>query len=219
MARDEAHLEAELALLRAGVGAYREPRRLPTEPEFPELAGHWARNVWWALRMVKRLSVTDDECRILGEEMARLYIEATQEEAEHEAQRRRRERIQDEVCQRLSSGATKAVAAVGAGISRDTLNDWERKDPLFHRRVRQALAEGIQRRPPRHVPPRKVRPSVLSAITTALASGMTRTEAAASAGISKQTLYAWLRRAPEFRREVVEAEQRALRAWAGRLGS
>lgn len=211
MVRDEFHLEQELAQLRAGTGAYGQRRRsVPTDPEFGPVAARWAGEIWWALRMVRRLTVTDDECRILGEEMARLEFDAIDEESERAAQERRRTRIKADVCQRLRNGATKAVAAEGAGISRDTLHAWEEKDAVFRHLVSQAAAEGIDKRPRRRTPPRKMRQATLKAITDGLASGLSRAQAAAAAGISKQTLYAWLHRAPQFQRDVLIAEKQAL---------
>ena len=212
--RDEFHLEEELAQLRARVGAYSEPRPIPPDREFQQLAADWAENVWWALAVIRGMAVTRDECQALGEEMASLQIEAERRQVEDGAREDRRRRVRDDVCQRLRGGAGKAASAEAAGISRDTLLLWERGDPQFRQRVREALAagEGPRKERLRQRTPAKMRPGVRRAIVAALADGVSRGQAAARAGVSRQTFYTWLRRAPDFRRDVLDAEDTASRA-------
>jgi transposase len=206
--RDEFHLEEERERYRARLGSYARARRLPTDANSTALVDTWTENVAQALVLVRGIPATPEECRALGEEMALLFVAATEEDAADDARRQRNKRIQDDVCRRLTEGASKAAAAQGAGVSRETLHDWERKDPSLKRRVRLALSEGLDARKRAVAAPSKMVPTVLEGIVASLAGGLTRAQAIGRAGVSKQTFYTWLHRAPDFRADVLAAEDR-----------
>ncbi|MHB8341854.1 MAG: hypothetical protein ACYDB7_11885 [Mycobacteriales bacterium] len=144
---------------------------------------------------------------------AELECARLREELRQEGEAKRRAFVQGQICAYLCEGYSRAAAASAAGIRPETLSRWCRKDASFAQAVKSAEEER------RHLQPqqrrrRKMTDSVQGAIVRLLKAGMTRTEAAAGAGISPTTFYHWFKRLPEFRDAVLGAEDAAA---AGRL--
>jgi transposase len=122
---------------------------------------------------------------------------------------REQARIRTAICTEIAGGRSRAEAARIAGISAETFYRWQRDDPSFRLAVRDALRQRQSARPGASRRAFKMTPSVRTILLQRLSDGMTRAQAAASVGVSRQTLYAWLRKAPEFAAAVVRAEDTA----------
>ncbi|MHB8341055.1 MAG: hypothetical protein ACYDB7_07755 [Mycobacteriales bacterium] len=130
------------------------------------------------------------------------------EEVRREAEALQRAFVQGQICAYLTEGYSRAAAARAAGVRPETLSRWCRTAPAF---AAAAKAAEEQRR---HVQPaqrrrRKMTDSMQAAIVRLLQAGMTRTGAAAEAGISPTTFYTWFQRLPDFRDAVLGAEDAA----------
>lgn len=152
----------------------------------------------------------------LTNELADREIEAAAERERVGRHYRNRLRMQGEICAHLASGMSRVDAAQAVGIGVETFYRWMKADREFLMAVQRATRQGRgQRTASRDYHPLKMTRSVQEAIIQALRSGVTRGQAAASAGVSRQTLYAWLKKLPEFKSAVEAAEDAAA---AARLG-
>jgi DNA-binding XRE family transcriptional regulator len=121
---------------------------------------------------------------------------------------RRRAFQQGQVCAFIEQGRSRADAARAAGVTPETVNRWQRADPNFRRAVQNAERHRGPA-PTAERQPAKMTVGVQSRIVELLGAGRTRAQAAAEAGVSRQTLYTWLRRRPDFAAAVMAAEDRA----------
>ncbi|MHB2023736.1 MAG: hypothetical protein ACYCO3_10455 [Mycobacteriales bacterium] len=129
------------------------------------------------------------------------------EDERREEAARRRGFVQGQVCAFLSEGYSRAAAARAAGIRAETLSRWCRQDPAFAAAAR--AAEDGRQVQPKQRRRRKMTAGVQVALLRLLQTGVTRAEAAAGVGISRQTFYTWFQRLPEFRDAVLAAEDAA----------
>lgn len=146
--------------------------------------------------------------RVRLEEWALVQFAELRDEQRRGEMARRRAFVQGQVCAFLAEGYTKTAAAQAAGIRPETVARWCRKDAEFAAAVRAAQESG-PRSGPREYRRLKMTDNVQEAVVRLLRSGATRGEAAAGAGISRQTLYAWLKRLPDFHASVLAAEETA----------
>lgn len=150
-----------------------------------------------------------------AEEWALLEFARLRRELEQEEDTKRRSFIQGQVCARVADGHSRAAAARMAGVTPETVSRWRRADPGFAEKLR--TAEGGEGRPSRQHWRLKMTDSVQDAVVRRLGAGASRKEAAADAGVSRQTFYTWLKAKPDFRKAVLAAEARAsARSHSGR---
>ena len=146
----------------------------------------------------------------LAEMWAIERLNQLEEEQRREAEAKQRAFVQGQFCAYLAEGHSRAAAARLAGTTPETVILWCRRDDDFASAVR-AVTAG-QRGALRNIRrgrPTKLTESTQAAIIRLLQIGATRSQAAAGAGISRQTLYSWLRGAPDFRAAVAAAEKGA----------
>ena len=149
-----------------------------------------ARSEEWALLQFARLREELAEARRRG------------------ADARRRAFLQGRVCERLAAGMTRTDAAIAVGLARSTVYRWLKEEPAFRDAVRAAEQTGVSmRNAPQTHKPMKMRSAARETILRRLRAGSTRGQAAEAAGVSRQTFYTWLKRFPDFRDEVLAAEQ------------
>jgi len=133
------------------------------------------------------------------------------EETRLAEQGRRRAFVQGQLCAYLASGMTRTDAVVAAGVARSTLYRWLRDERGFREAVMTAERQGgSQRSTTKNHNPIKLGASAHDAILRQLRAGGTRGQAAAAAGVSRQTFYTWFKRFPDFRAAVLAAESAAL---------
>ena len=142
-----------------------------------------------------------------AEEWAVLEFARLREELRREELAKRRSFIQGQVCARITDGHSRAVAARLAGVTPETVAGWCRKDPVFAAAVGDAeSAAGPGQREHWRL---KMTAGVQEALVRLLRSGASRKDAAAAAGVSRQTLYTWVKQRPDFRQAVLAAEASA----------
>ncbi|MHB2021764.1 MAG: helix-turn-helix domain-containing protein [Mycobacteriales bacterium] len=144
----------------------------------------------------------------------RMHERARQEELAH-----RRKAAQEQVCAHVAAGRTLTDAARLAGVTAKSVHRWRGANVEFAAQLRVAREQGRRVREHRRLERRarvvqareqhwslKMTEGVQAAVVAMLGSGMNRGQAAAAVGVSRQTLYTWLRRAPQFRQAVLAAE-------------
>ena len=143
-----------------------------------------------------------------SEQWALLQVAQLREELRQEEEAKQRAFVQGQVCAYLAEGYSRSAAAQSAGVAPETVARWRRRDATF---AAAALAAEQQRRqslqPERRR--KKMTDSVQGAVVNLLQEGMTRAQASAGAGISRQTFYTWFKRLPEFHGAVLAAEDLA----------
>jgi len=179
--------------------------RKPTEAE--RLTSIWTDDIQFTLRL-RGFEIDRDTAGRAAREIAANILEGRREVEEFEERRRWRVAAQAAICAAVGLGLSKSEAAMRAGVSRESVRLWARSDPSFREALRTAEERGreVRRQRPPLRAPRRMKKGVRDSITTLLSEGMTRSEALAAAGISKQTFYTWLQRSPEFKRAVLDAE-------------
>lgn len=126
------------------------------------------------------------------------------EELRQEGLARRRSFIQGQVCARIADGHTRAAAARLSGVTPETVGRWLRKDADFAAAVRDVeCARAPAARPHWGL---KMTDSLQETLVGLLREGMTRRDATAAAGVSRQTFYTWFNGRLEFRDAVLAAE-------------
>jgi hypothetical protein len=130
----------------------------------------------------------------------RLNQRAQEERREDEV--RRQAFAQGQICAHVSAGCTRGEAARLVGVRPETVSRWCLKDGAFAASLKDAEA----RQYPSAQRPRRAPESAKATVVELLAQGLTRSQAAAGSGISRQTFYTWLGRLPEFRAAVLAAE-------------
>ena len=143
-----------------------------------------------------------------AERWALLQVAQLREELRQEEEAKQRAFVQGQVCAYLAEGYTRSAAAQAAGVTPETVARWRRRDTTF---AAAALAAEQQRQQVRQPERRrrKMTDSVQASFVGLLQAGLTRAEAAAGVGISRQTFYTWFKRLPEFRHAVLVAEDTA----------
>jgi transposase len=206
--------ESASAETRVLLAAVRRPYSARELRQRAQLAVSWTGALRWAMQVTGFDSQEDYEFAAeLGARYATMVVFVERFiPAEIRKQRERLHR-QGVIAAYLMMGHSKREAAERAGISRGTLLRWEKEDPFFRRGVKEAQRNGAEgpfvwsSARARH--PTKMSLAVRLAIVEGLRQGMTRSQAATAAGVSKQTFYTWLRRRPEFEEMVVVAEREA----------
>jgi transposase len=131
------------------------------------------------------------------------------EEQRAQAEAIRRTGLQGQFCAGLAVGMNRTDATVAVGVASSTVYRWL-KDPSFLDAVRDAERTGAPfRLRPRTGRQVKLGPRTRGAILRRIRQGGTRAQAAEAAGVSRQTLYTWLKRFEDFRAAVLAAEQDA----------
>jgi transposase len=189
----------------ANQSADTEVSGIPAWVEEEERIGHLLGQARRALTRLMTSSATGGEFDPQLEELrASLQMSLAGAEARQAENAHRRGLIEGQVCAHVAHGHTLADAARLAGVTYATVNRWRRTDPTFSGALR-AAEEGARPSPREHWR-LKMTASTLETLLGFLRSGMTRSEAAAGAGISRQTFYTWMKRAPEFGAAVATAE-------------
>jgi DNA-binding XRE family transcriptional regulator len=150
--------------------------------------------------------------RALAERIADESIAHLEEWDRAKDRYREQQRTRATICAEIATGRSRAEAAQLAGVSVETLRRWQREDPSFRIALATAMRERRSQQADRR--PFKMTPSVRRMLLQRLSDGMTRAQAAASVGVSRQTFYAWLRKVPEFAVAVASAEDAAAAARA-----
>jgi transposase len=128
------------------------------------------------------------------------------------AEAQQRQLQQQQLCTHLHAGMNRSDATATVGISRSTFYRWLGGDPQFAAAVADAELAGIPSRLHRHAQrrtPTKLHARARTALLDRLRAGGSRSDAAAAAGVSRQTFYTWLKQFPDLNTAVQAAEQAA----------
>jgi hypothetical protein len=142
-----------------------------------------------------------------AEEWALMEFVRLREELRSGEEAKRRSFVQGQICARITDGHSRASAARLSGVTTETVSRWMRADPGFAAAM--AQAQGLHVVADRTHWRLKMTAPVQETLVRMLGCGVTRKEAAASVGISRQTFYTWLNQRPDFRDAVLAAEAQA----------
>lgn len=126
-----------------------------------------------------------------------------------EAEQLRRACLQGQFCERLAAGMTRTDAAIAVGMARSSVYRWLKEEPGFLEAVEEAERMGAPFRLPARRGTSKIGKGAREVILRQLSEGHTRAQAAASAGVSRQTFYTWFKQFEDFRDAVLLAESHA----------